>query len=249
MHQGFQQLPPIIDRQLPELSAIKADQKKLLSGQQKVILHSTQQLQKSTLVRQQPLKLTRDERIAHNRTQGKLASGNQKVIDVVSSKFEELRVNIASARSTAVKSNREIHFIGQSRDAILSPLLLMKDHMEWGSLHLLSHHIEQISPQHVCWLQSEFENLVSSATQEAASFYRGSTATSFDQWVYSTRGHTCSSPATALNRAAPMFKDSRDFHTCCDWFKIVVFSTPRRPSTSRRKAQLVGGSGSGYLPS
>jgi hypothetical protein len=42
------------------------------------------------------------------------------------------------------------------------------------------------------FLQSEFDRLVVSATQEAAALYQGSTATPFDHWEYCTRGNNFS---------------------------------------------------------
>jgi hypothetical protein len=48
-----------------------------------------------------------------------------------------------------------------------------------------------VSPHYLYWLQSEFNNLVSSATQEVAALSKSSTATSFDQWTYYQGSSSC----------------------------------------------------------
>jgi hypothetical protein len=53
--------------------------------------------------------------------------------------------------------------------------------------------------KHLYWLESEFENFVSSALQEVAAVPQRSTATSFDDWVY-PQGVTSSLSAKDVQR-------------------------------------------------
>lgn len=76
-----------------------------------------------------------------------------------------------------------IRFSGQDRESIRGPLLLLRNAFRQAMLHLRSKHSELDSSHDLNWLQSEIENLVSSATQEAAAMSGGSTATSFDSWT------------------------------------------------------------------
>jgi hypothetical protein len=85
---------------------------------------------------------------------------------------------------TARKSSREIRFNGQSLEAMLSLLLRLKPELHRIILHLQSEQSGTDSAKHLYWLESEFQNLVSSAMQEVAAVYQGSTATPFDVWVY-----------------------------------------------------------------
>lgn len=176
-----------MDEQLQELSMVRTTQEKVLAGQEKITLHSTQQLKESSLMREDLLKAARNYQKESNTTQGKIADGNQKVIDTLTSKLEDLRNDIPKAPTIARNANRQICFIGARRESILPPLLLMKEFIQWATLHILSDHADQIYPRHLYFLRSEFDNLVSSAMQEAAASCQGSTATSFDQWTYSTR--------------------------------------------------------------
>lgn len=150
-------------------------------GQEKTILYLTRQLKQTDLIRKEVLKAGRINRMQHDKTRGEVTEGNQKILAAISSRFDNLRITIPRAK----KSNREIHFIGPCREAILPPLLLIKDQVRRAVLSILSDDAEQVPSQQLNWLLSEFDNLVSSATQEAAALYQGSTATSFDQWDYS----------------------------------------------------------------
>lgn len=179
-----------MNAKLQELSTVRANQEKLLAGQEKAILHSTQQLKKSNLIREDLVKVAQTQQTENDKTQGKIAAGNQKVINIISSKFEELHIAIPKVPTAATNSNREIFFIGGHRESILPTLLLMKEYIHRAALDLVSHHTKEISPRHLYFLRSEFDNLVISAIQEAAASCQGSTATSTDQWIYSTRSDT-----------------------------------------------------------
>lgn len=95
---------------------------------------------------------------------------------------------------------------------MLSPLLLLKPGLRQAIINLLSQHSELSSAQHLYWLQSEFENLVSSATQEVAAISEGSTATPFDTWVYSRKVASLLSSQNSPNRTSISRKRSRHKH-------------------------------------
>lgn len=80
------------------------------------------------------------------------------------------------------------------------PLLLMRDQLQQAVLQVIPRHTNQVSAQQLYWLQTEFENLVASATQEVAASYRGSTAVPFDHWTSNTREDTfCDTVESASN--------------------------------------------------
>jgi hypothetical protein len=170
--------------QLQELSAVKATQEKVLSKQERIVLHSTQQFKQTARLRQDLRKATWTNRTEHVNTRRKIADGNRRVIDTISSQLDEIRISIPQAPRVTKKSNRKIRFIGPCREAVLTPLLLIKHQVRRAVLHGLSQNTKGFSPEHLYWLQTEFDKLVSSATQEAAAFCEGSTATSFDHWDY-----------------------------------------------------------------
>lgn len=192
-----------MDSKLQELSIITANQVKVLEGQEKVIIHSTQ---KSSLIQKDLLKAARICQTENDKTRGEVTDGNQKVINTITSKLEELRMAIPKSRAVARNINREICFIGASREPVLASLLLIKDYIQWATLHLVSHHAEQASPRLLYFLRSEFDSLVISAIQESAASCQGSTATSTDQWIYSTRSDTRYN--TAVPPVTPILRGS-----------------------------------------
>jgi hypothetical protein len=120
----------------------------------------------------------------HNKTQYQIAQGNAKLIDMICSRMQDLPEHLAQAHKSAKRSNRQIRFNGQSREAMLTPLLLLKPRLRSAILNTISQNSDQVSVQELYWLESEFENLVSSAMQEVAAVSQRSTATSFDEWIY-----------------------------------------------------------------
>jgi len=205
VQQNFQRITSTMDSQSQELSIVRASQEKVLSSQERIILESMQQLKKTGLLRKDLLKAAQIDRTEHARTRENIANSNRKVINTISSKLNDLRNSIPKAPIVAAKSNRKIYFIGGCRESILTPLVLMKDLVRQAILQVLSHNVGRVSPQHLYWLQSEFDKLVSSATQEAAAFCRGSTATPFDQWNYSIGANTL--PDTAAPPYTPIARD------------------------------------------
>ena len=121
----------------------------------------------------------------HKKTRDQIDQGNTKVIDAVCAKLDDLPRNLAQTYMSSMKSNREIRFHGQSMESMLGSLFLLKPALHRAILHALSEQRERVSTRHLYWLQSEFENLVSSATQEVAATSENSTASSIDNWVYS----------------------------------------------------------------
>jgi hypothetical protein len=188
--QSLQKITTQIDGQLQQITSVKQIQERLLSGQDTSILQLTQQLEKT---RVEQLKATRKSREEHAMTRREVVNGNAAIItniQTISSKLDDVRNNaLQVATRAAPVSNRAISFFGQDRETIQLPLLLIKDHVRRAVLHLLSHHTDKASARHLHWLQSEFDTLLRSVAQEAAAFCGGSTATSFDNWSYSSKSN------------------------------------------------------------
>lgn len=187
LQQNFQSIKTTLDSQMQEISAVRVTQEKFLVGQEKIIHHVAKHQKNTSLLRKDLQRATNNNRFENAKTRQTIQCGNKNVINTISSKLDSLRI---AAPRKAMTNNREIHFIGENRESILTPLLLMKNQVQVAVASALSNHTGDISPQSLFWLQSEFDTLVSSATQEAASFCRGSTATPFDVWTYSARGKT-----------------------------------------------------------
>lgn len=120
----------------------------------------------------------------HRKTRKEIASGHSKIIDTLSSKLDDMRPTMPKETVTAELSDRVISFIGESRELLWTPLLLVRDKFRWAVLEVLSHQTEHVSPHLLYWLQSEYDNLISSTAQEVAALSPRSTATSFDRWDY-----------------------------------------------------------------
>ena len=177
---------------LRELSTIRDDQKTILLGQTKAASISIQQNKQTHLMRKDfHLTVQRE----HEKTRGQIHQSASRI----DSGIENLHKIISKSTTAAPKSRREILFVGERRDTILMPLLLFKDEVRTAIFKILSRNIEQVSSEHLYWLLSEFENLVSSATQEVAALSQGSTATSFDTWSYSQEARAFSGIGTASN--------------------------------------------------
>lgn len=184
VQQNFQKLETTMDTQMQELSTSRANQEKILAKQETVVRQSTQQLKTTSLVRKDIRKATRSNQKEHIATRRQIAQSHREVLDTMSSSFRGLHLALPKART----SHRKIQFFGYDRNDILTPLLLMRGLVHRATVNILSEGVGSVSAQHLHWIQGEFENLVSSATQEVAALCPGSTATSFDQWHYSPRG-------------------------------------------------------------
>jgi hypothetical protein len=57
----------------------------------------------------------------HNKTRQQMIQGNTKVVDVICSKIQDLPGNLAQINLSTRKSGREVRFIENSQQAILSP--------------------------------------------------------------------------------------------------------------------------------
>ena len=125
------------------------------------------------------------DRKEHHKTRKWIAKAHSEITENLDFKIDDLRKALFNGSVAARVSKRTVHFVGQGRDTILIPLLLMKDYVHAAILDIISYRADQVSLEDLYFMESEFENLVSSATQEYAALSRGSTAASFDQWVYS----------------------------------------------------------------
>jgi hypothetical protein len=141
----------------------------------------------------------------HNKTRDQIIQSRTEVMETICSKLQDLPGNLAERYMSARKSGREIRFSGHSREAMLSPLLLLKPGLRSATFQILSQSSEEVSPPHLYWLLSEFDNLVLSATQEVAAISSGSTVTPFDNWIYS-RELTSSMSAEDAHDHTPLLK-------------------------------------------
>ena len=123
--------------------------------------------------------------VEHRKTRNQIDRGINDIIQTICSKLDNLPQATRQVDQSAMLSNRQIHFFGETRVAMLGPLLHLVPFVQWALMHIRTHHSNLVSMRHLSWLQSEFQNLVASATQEVAATSQGSTATPFDEWIYS----------------------------------------------------------------
>ena len=121
----------------------------------------------------------------HKEIQSRIDQSTIKVIDTLCSKLDHLPFTVQQTHRSARLTNRQIRFFGENCEAILSPLFHLAPVVRQATLHIRTHHSKMVSLQQLSWFQSEFQNLVASATQEVAATFQTSTATPFDEWVYS----------------------------------------------------------------
>lgn len=76
--------------------------------------------------------------------------------------------------------------MGESPEALLTSLLLLREHLSSAILKTISLN-QRASPESLYQILSEVECLLASATQEAAALIPGSSATPFDDWIYTGR--------------------------------------------------------------
>lgn len=121
----------------------------------------------------------------HHRTRQQITHAHRahaRKIDVLGSKIDDMHLKLSKQAAVRKMNGREIFFVGEKLESVFAQLLLIADTVREAVLHGVSQQIEGISPDQLYWLQAEYDNLVSSATQELAALSYGSTATSFDSW-------------------------------------------------------------------
>jgi hypothetical protein len=136
MQRNFKEIASKIESQLEGISRLTESQEKVLSRQEKAVLHSARQFRNTSLLRQDAVKSTRTHRTEHLKTRGKIADGNRHIIESIVTKIDDLRNSILKPPTLATRSNRRIHFIGNSRESVLTPLLLIKDQVRQAILHV-----------------------------------------------------------------------------------------------------------------
>ena len=147
----------------------------------------------------------------HNRTRQQITLAHRahvKKIDALGSKIDDMHLKLSKQVAVRKMSGREIFFVGEKLESVFAQLLLITDTVREAVLHGVSQQIEGISPDQLYWLQAEYDNLVSSATQELAALSYGSTATSFDSWYDS--GFAAHTSKTSMRKRAYSHQSNRD---------------------------------------
>lgn len=115
----------------------------------------------------------------HKKTRDELSQGQSKILD----RLVQIDLKGTPQLKPAVKSGKKILFVGESPEALLNPLLLLREHLRSAILKAVSRD-RQPSPDPLYRILSEVEHLQASVLQEAAAFIPGSSATPFDDWTY-----------------------------------------------------------------
>ncbi|KAF2875575.1 hypothetical protein BDV95DRAFT_602990 [Massariosphaeria phaeospora] len=198
MQQGFQRTTTHIDARAQQISSIQSTQTTIVANQ---VQAASQRSTQTHSLRKQIITTGQVSQKEHRKTRAHISKSKSDTITTLNSKFNELSTTMMSRAPVAAPiSNREIQFFGESLDSIMLPLLILRGHIRETVMQIVSQSTRKISSHHVYWLQSELENLVSSATQEIAARSAGSTATPFDRWDYS--GEAKNTPKSTAQRTA-----------------------------------------------
>ncbi|KAF7512839.1 hypothetical protein GJ744_011942 [Endocarpon pusillum] len=154
------------------------------SGQVSLEDASSRLNRQTDVVRKDIVKTNQNILQQHKKTRVQLTQETTNAVNIICAKLDNLSRELVRAETSAKSSGRKIRFNGNSREDVLCPLLLLRPEFQRAISGMLSRQSELFSPQDLYWLQSEFESLVVSATQEVAAVSHGSTATSFDDWTY-----------------------------------------------------------------
>jgi hypothetical protein len=154
------------------LTAIGQAQVDAVSVQRQVLSGTTQ-------TRKQTARMSRDV-ITHLRAADQQG---QRTTDLIIAKLRDIEVTAVKQMSAPPSSGREIVYCGKRQDIILPTLYSYKMDLAMAFDELRTRRCQDIDPDHLSWLESEFQNLLASAAQEEARLHPRSTATSFDTWI------------------------------------------------------------------
>lgn len=186
-------------------------QQKLSTQQQRLTIGMTRNERDMKAVRKHLSHASSISCQEHHRTRQQITHAHRahaRKIDVLGSKIDDMHLTMSKQPAARKMSGREIFFVGEKLESAFAQLLLITDTVHEAVLHGVSQQIEGISPDQLYWLQAEYDNLVSSATQELAALSYGSTATSFDSWYDS--GFAAHTPKTSMRKRAYSQESNRD---------------------------------------
>jgi hypothetical protein len=109
---------------------------------------------------------------------------HQKTRDLIVATFKGVQITAVKEVSISPSSGREIVYQGRRQDVIIPTLYSIKTDLDQIFDKLYTDHSKDVHPDNVSWLKAELQNLLASAAQEQARLHPGSTATSFDTWIY-----------------------------------------------------------------
>lgn len=164
---------------------LKASHNSLKIGQASLGFAGSRLNRQVTVMKKELLSASRNVLRQQKETRDQITYENTNIINTICSRLDNLPLNLAQTHTSARKYSRKIQVYGNNREAILSPLILLQPAFRQLIFTIHSRARELVSAEDLYWLQFEFDNLVNSAKQEAAAMSYGSTATSFDDWIYS----------------------------------------------------------------
>jgi hypothetical protein len=138
--------------------------------------------------------LTVDKRVElSTQTATRQHENTKESISILTSEIMQLRKSLGIRAPQPIQYHRNILFFGEHRDMIMAYLLPLQSDLDVALESLIVDHGQEISVDHVHWLQMEFRRLIASAAQESATRFPESTATSIDEWCYPLESNSSSS--------------------------------------------------------
>ena len=159
-------------------------QKKAFVQQEKLAVTAVGMQEQLIQLREEMLSVSRISQRNHKRTREHTTDANDNLLSMILSKMDDMCGAMRKSTPAGARSDRQIHFIGETRQQLLLPFLHLKNEFSQAIPHFFSSCQNHLLLRSIYELQSKLESLVSSMLQEAASESVGSTATSFDCWTY-----------------------------------------------------------------
>jgi hypothetical protein len=140
MNQGFLNMTSTMEGQLCTVTQrVQEVRDGVSSGQARVEEASSRYREHAASVQKHIVSANKDVAKPHNKTRHRIAQGNTMVIDTFCLKLQELPGHFSQTQRSARKSSREIRFNGQSRETMLTLLLLLKPGFRSAILNTISH--------------------------------------------------------------------------------------------------------------
>ncbi|KAH8732706.1 hypothetical protein GQ44DRAFT_639238 [Phaeosphaeriaceae sp. PMI808] len=169
-----QQLTSSLDTHHQSLSETLSNHEK-----QRLANAEKSQLRISNLQHNQTNILSRQESLA------RVSKRTEKQTAFLSRQVQEAqRCSAKEHRNTRDLPSSKVYFFGELLDMIMTYLLPVREEVDTLANHVLANFQDRVDIQDMFAIRDEFRRLLASASQEEATRYPMSTATSFDEWHF-----------------------------------------------------------------
>lgn len=177
---GVQQMTTVSESLRKDLLVLYQKQTESGRLKEEALLKGEEHLKSAKCLAENVRNTAQATQIQHVETRAKIVEGNQMIIDTIRDGFANLRINIPDR----YLCDKEIHFIGESKDTLLDLLVLAKTQIRTAEALATAHLVD------IGWLQDELRMLVRSTVQELNPESKVSTNIPSARWLCSSRVST-----------------------------------------------------------